>query len=150
MCPEETPGRDLRHGDTLLTSTSKLFADSAHLVCSSQMNWELWHTLFEIYWVSVRWQEVILSRFYEVRTRGGHSCTRPVLTAKTRHILTPHIKEGVESLHFRILLGQRTKYACGQQSSADFQYCQMVKSHFAVRSSGQAVKVTVQLSWPQS
>jgi len=30
-----------------------------------------------------------------------------------------------------------------QQSSADFQYGQTVKSHFAVQSSDQAVKVTV-------
>ena len=62
-------------------------------------------------------------------------------------ILTPYTKKGVELLSFfLILLGQRTKYVCSQQSSANFQYGQTVKSHFAVLSSGQTVKVTVKIS----
>ena len=45
-----------------------------------------------------------------------------------------------------ILLDQRTKYACSQRSSAHFQYGQTVKSHSAVRLSGQTVQVTVKIS----
>jgi len=54
--------------------------------------------------------------------------------------LTQYTKEGVESLHFHIVLGQITKCVCSQQSLADFQCGQMVKSHSDMQS---AVKVTV-------
>jgi len=60
-----------------------------------------------------------------------------VLTAKTGH-LDLYTKEGVELLCFRILLGQRTKCACSQQSSADFQHSETDKSHFAVWSSSKS------------
>ena len=49
---------------------------------------------------------------------------------------------------FAFLLDPRKKRVCSQRSLADLQYSQTVKSYFAVQSSGQAVKVTVKISWP--
>ena len=69
-----------------------------------------------------------------------------VLTAKTWH-LDPCTKEGVELLHFLpYIIGSKTKCACSQWSLIDLQYGQMPKSHFAVQSSNQVVKVTVKIS----
>jgi len=56
-------------------------------------------------------------------------------------ILIPYTKEGMELLCFLpYTIGSKDKCVCSQWSSADFQYGQTVKSHFAVQSSS---KVTV-------
>ena len=63
---------------------------------------------------------------------------RAILTAKTGH-LDRILRKGWSCFaFFHMLLGQMTKCACSQQSLADFQYGQMVKSHFAVQSSNKS------------
>ena len=76
--------------------------------------------------------------------KSGHSHMHRI-----NSILTLYTKEGVESLWF-LLYNIGSKGVCNQQSLADFQYSQTVKSHFAVWSSGQAVKVMVKIFCPQS
>jgi len=68
-----------------------------------------------------------------------------VLVAKTRH-LDPYTKEGWSHFaFFCILLGQRTKCAYSQHSSAD---SSMVKRPRAILQCSQAVKVTVKFLDP--